>query len=194
MQVLVVDDDVATCEMVRDALDGEFSITCLNDSNRALERIRGGSFHVAILDVRMPGLSGIDLLAQIRRVDRDVAVVIITAHPTVETATASITHQVAAYVQKPIDLEKLRATLMRIASEKGILLESPERMLATVGRNVRSLRLKRRLSMRQMARRAGLSPSLVSSIERATASASLTSLLRVSAALGVRIADLFGES
>jgi len=140
----------------------------------------------------MPGMSGMDLLARIRRVDSDIAVVIITGHPSVDSATASIEQGVAAYIRKPIDVEGLRRTLMRIAREKGILLDSPELLLATVGKNVRDLRVKRGLSLRQLSRRTGLSPSLLSSIERAAASASLSSLLRVSAALGTRLRDLFG--
>jgi len=99
---------------------------------------------------------------------------------------------VAAYIRKPIDVDLLRGTLTRIARDKGILLGSPELLLATVGKSVRDLRIKRGLSLRQFSRRTGLSPSVLSSIERATVSASLSSLLRVSAALGTRLRDLFG--
>jgi DNA-binding response OmpR family regulator len=148
---------------------------------------------VALLDLQMPGMSGMDLLARLRRIDDDVAVVIITGHPSVDSASASIEQGVAAYIRKPIDLALLKATLTRIARDKGILLDNPEVMLATVGKNVRDLRIRRGLSLRQLSRRTGLSPSLLSSIERATASASLSSLLRVSAALGTRMRDLFGS-
>jgi CheY-like chemotaxis protein/DNA-binding Xre family transcriptional regulator len=192
LKVLVVDDDDATCEMLHDALY-EFQLTCQSDPRRAAEQLEGGTYHVALLDLHMPQMSGIDLLARIRRFDKDIAVVIITGRPTMESATASIEHQVAAYVKKPIDIARLRATLLRIARDKGILLESPAQMLAAVGKNVRDLRIKRDLSLRQLSRRSGLSPSVLSSIERAAVSASLSSLLRVSAALGVRLRDLFDD-
>ena len=73
-------------------------------------------------------------------------------------------------------------------------MRSPEENLhRVIGETVRNLRKEHDLTLKQMARRTGLSVSLLSQIERAESSASISSLYKIAAALDVRIQDLFGE-
>ena len=91
LSILVVDDDKDICEYLEDFLTHEgFRVSCVSDPTKVMEQFRAGEFHVIILDLMMPKVSGIDLLNASRKVDRDVAVLILTGHPTLETATASI--------------------------------------------------------------------------------------------------------
>src|ERR1700755_1667294 len=91
LSVLVVDDDPDVLEYLQDFLAAEgFDVTTLADPTVAVDRIRDEVFHLVVLALMMPKLSGIDLLAQIRSVDDDIAVIILTGHPTLETASASI--------------------------------------------------------------------------------------------------------
>jgi transcriptional regulator with XRE-family HTH domain len=62
-----------------------------------------------------------------------------------------------------------------------------------IGESIRSLRKEKELTLKQMSRRTGLSVSLLSQIERAESSASLSSLYKIAAALDVRVQDLFGD-
>jgi DNA-binding NtrC family response regulator len=140
----------------------------------------------------MPKVSGLDLLAQIRAVDDDIAVIILTGYPSLETASASIQHDVSAYIHKPFTAQEFRDIIARIAKKKGLVLRREDELHATIGRQIRDLRKARGLTLKQMARRTNLSVSLLSQIERAESSASVSSLFKVATALDVRLTDLFG--
>ena len=158
-----------------------------------LFRSKAGEYHVCIVDLMMPKLSGIDLLGLIRKQDDDVAVIILTGYPSLETATASIEHDVSAYIKKPFSVDEFRAVIERIAKKKGLVLRKEDELHQTIGRNIRELRKARNLTLKQMSRRTKLSVSLLSQIERAESSASVSSLFKVASALDVRITQLFGD-
>jgi DNA-binding NtrC family response regulator len=193
LSVLVVDDDPDILEYLQDFLSAEgVDVTTLADPSVAVERIRDEVFHLVVLDLMMPKVSGLDLLAQIRAVDDDIAVIILTGHPSLDTATASIQHEVSAYIHKPFTPAEFRDVIARIAKKKGLVLRREDELHAAIGRQIRDLRKARGLTLKQMARRTNLSVSLLSQIERAESSASVSSLFKVATALDVRLTDLFG--
>ncbi len=192
LNLLVIDDDKDVGDYLVDFLgrDGHHVIVC-DDPTCAMEMLRRGEFHICILDLMMPKLSGIDLLAEIRKADDDLAVIILTGYPSVETATTSIEHNVSAYLKKPISIEECRSVIARIARQKGLVLREEDELHKAIGRNIRSLRKERGLTLKQMSRRTQLSVSLLSQIERAESSASVSSLFKIAAALDVKIMELF---
>ncbi len=194
LNLLVVDDDVDVCTYLDELLarDG-FAVQAVHDPAEVVEALRKGEFHICIVDLMMPRISGIDLLGQIRRLDDDIAVIILTGHPSLDTATASIQHDVSAYIRKPFDVDEFRAVINRIAKKKGLVLRREDELHQTIGRIIRELRKERGLTLKQMSRRTKLSVSLLSQIERAESSASVSSLFKVSSALDVPITQLFGE-
>jgi len=194
INIVVVDDDRDVCEYLQDFLTADgYAVTCVNDPTQALDALREREYHVAVLDLMMPKLSGIDLLGQIRRVDDDIAVIILTGYPSLESATASIEHEVSAYIRKPFSIDEFREALSRIAKKKGLVLRREDELHMTIGRNIRELRKGRGLTLKQMSRRTKLSVSLLSQIERAESSASVSSLFKVATALDVKITELFGQ-
>ena len=194
LSVLVVDDDPDILEYLQDFLSAEgFEVTTLADPTVAVERIRDEVFHLVVLDLMMPKVSGMDLLQQIRAVDDDIAVIILTGHPSLDTATASIQHEVSAYIHKPFTPAEFRDDIARIAKKKGLVLRREDELHAAIGRQIRDLRKARGLTLKQMARRTNLSVSLLSQIERAESSASVSSLFKVATALDVKITELFGQ-
>jgi DNA-binding NtrC family response regulator len=193
LSVLVIDDDPDILEYLQDFLSAEgYDVTTLSEPTVAVERIRDEVFHLVVLDLMMPKVSGLDLLAQIRAVDDDIAVIILTGYPTLDTATASIQHEVSAYIHKPFTPAEFRDVIARIAKKKGLVLRREDELHAAIGRQIRDLRKARGLTLKQMARRTNLSVSLLSQIERAESSASVSSLFKVATALDVRLTDLFG--
>ena len=194
INIVVVDDDRDVCEYLQDFLTADgYAVTCVNDPTQALDALREREYHVAVLDLMMPKLSGIDLLGQIRRVDDDIAVIILTGYPSLESATASIEHEVSAYIRKPFSIDEFREALSRIAKKKGLVPRREDELHMTIGRNIRELRKSRGLTLKQMSRRTKLSVSLLSQIERAESSASVSSLFKVATALDVKITELFGQ-
>jgi DNA-binding NtrC family response regulator len=157
-----------------------------------LAALTGAEFHVVVLDLMMPKLNGIELLGQVRSADDDIAIIILTGYPSLESATSSIEHDVSAYIRKPFSIEEFREAIHRIAKKKGLILRREDELHATIGRSIRELRKARGLTLKQMSRRTNLSVSLLSQIERAESSASVSSLFKVATALDVRITELFG--
>jgi DNA-binding NtrC family response regulator len=193
LSVLVIDDDPDILEYLTDFLGAEgFEVTALADPRVAVERIRDEVFHLVVLDLMMPKISGLDLLAQIRAVDDDIAVIILTGYPSLESASVSIQHEVSAYIHKPFTPAEFRDVIARIAKKKGLVLRREDELHAAIGRQIRDLRKARGLTLKQMARRTNLSVSLLSQIERAESSASVSSLFKVATALDVPLTDLFG--
>jgi len=194
LNILVVDDDRDVCEYLEDFLTHEgYHVTSLTDPTKAVDELKQADYHLLILDLMMPKMGGIDLLEKIRRVDDDLAVIILTGYPSLETATASIQHEVSAYIKKPFSSDDFRDVIQRIAKKKGLVLRREDELHATIGRNIRELRKARNLTLKQMARRTKLSVSLLSQIERAESSASVSSLFKVATALDVPITELFGD-
>jgi DNA-binding NtrC family response regulator len=193
LNILVVDDDTDVCEYLQDFLTSEgYLVRVVNDPTRALSALREDEFHVVVLDLMMPKVSGIDLLGQIRQSDDDIAIIILTGYPSLETASASIEHDVSAYIRKPFSIDEFREAISRIAKKKGLILRREDELHATIGRSIRELRKARGLTLKQMSRRTKLSVSLLSQIERAESSASVSSLFKVATALDVKITELFG--
>jgi len=168
-------------------------VTTLNDPTETLEVLREGTFHIVILDLVMPGMHGIDLLDQIRKYDNDIAIVVVTGYPTVETAVQSLKQSVSDYIRKPFDATEFQSTIETILRKKGLLTNPEEELHATIGTSIRQLRKDQGLTLKQMSRRTGLSVSLLSQIERAESSASVSSLFKISTALDCRLTDLFGS-
>jgi two-component system OmpR family response regulator len=194
VRVLVIDDDQDVCGLITHILQQEgYSVVTLTDPSRALDALRQETFHVVLLDLVMPGFNGLDILDQIRRIDADIAVIIITGFPSVESATQSIRHSVSDYLSKPFPPDKLRDTIAQILRKKGLKANPEEELHATIGRTIRHLRKLKKLTLKQLNRRTGLSVSLLSQIERAESSASVSSLYKISLALECRLTELFGS-
>ncbi len=195
LNVLVIDDDRSVCEYLQELLtpDG-CNVVAIHEPSSALERLKNKeSFHILILDLRMPGMNGIELLEKIRKVDGDVGVIILTAFPSLESATDAINLDVSAYMQKPFSGDEMRETIARVARKKGIVVRREDELHITIGKRIRNYRKERTLTLKQMGRRTNLSVSLLSQIERAESSASVSSLYKIANALDVRIVDLFGD-
>ena len=193
--MLIVDDDQDVCvHMQRLLLENNgINAATLNDPTKTLDKLREGTYHIIILDLVMPGMHGIDLLNQVRRYDDDIAIVVVTGYPTVETAVQSLKHSVSDYIRKPFDAEEFHTTIEAILRKKGLLSNPEEELHATIGKSIRQLRKEHGLTLKQMSRRTGLSVSLLSQIERAESSASVSSLFKIATALDSKLTSLFGS-
>ena len=194
VRILIVDDDKAICEYMQTLLERDgFHVKTLSDPSTVEEEVRQGGYHLVVLDLMMPKLDGIEVLRRVRKLDSDIAVVIFTGFPNLETAVASIDLKVFAYLRKPFNVDEFRAVLSRVMVEKGLARSPEEQLHRVIGDTIRNLRKDKDLTLRQMSRRTGLSVSLLSQIERAESSASISSLYKIAIALESRIQDLFGE-
>lgn len=195
LSVLVIDDDVNVCDYLEELLTPEgCAVSAEQDADAAIARLKAKeTFHILILDLRMPDASGLEILARLRKIDKDIAVIILTAYPSLESATNAIELDVSAYMQKPVSGEDMKETVARVARKKGIVVRREDELHVTIGQRIRNYRKERTLTLKQMGRRTSLSVSLLSQIERAESSASVSSLYKIANALDVRMVDLFGD-
>ena len=194
IKILVVDDDVDICDYMQLVLSQKrYDVTTQSDPTKVLDELKKDEFHVVILDLMMPEINGLELLEEIRGFDRDIAIIIFTGYPSVDTALMSLRYKVDDYIRKPFDIEAFNDSLERILREKGLLIDPEEELLITIGQNIRQSRKEQSLTLKQMSRRTGLSVSLLSQIERAESSASVSSLFKLATALDCRVTDFFGS-
>ena len=195
VQILIVDDDKAICDYMQTLLEKDgFSVKTMSDPTTVEEEVRQGSYHVISLDLMMPKLDGIEVLRRIRAIDSDVAVVIFTAHPNLDTAVASMKLDAVDYLKKPFNVDEFREVLARVMKKKGLARTPEEQLHKIIGDTIRSMRKERELTLKQMSRRTGLSISLLSQIERAESSPSISSLYKIAMALDSKIQELFGNN
>jgi transcriptional regulator with XRE-family HTH domain len=90
-------------------------------------------------------------------------------------------------------VDEFREVLARVMRKKGLARTPEEQLHRAIGDTIRNRRKEKNLTLKQMSRRTGLSVSLLSQIERAESSASISSLYKVAIALESRIQDLFGK-
>lgn len=193
INILVVDDDEDICDYMTLVLSKQgYQVSSNTNAREALEELRSKEFHVVVLDLMMPDLNGVEMLEEIRRFDKDVAIIIFTGYPSVDTAVTSMRYKVSDYIKKPFDVDAFNMSLERVLREKGLLIDPEEELLITIGRNIRAARKEKSLTLKQMSRRTGLSVSLLSQIERAESSASVSSLYKLATALDCRLTDFFG--
>jgi putative nucleotidyltransferase with HDIG domain len=100
-KVLVVDDDAAFGSMVAETLrERGFDAACVSDPNEALLRAGAGDVAVAIVDLVMPGMSGLDLVERLREASPGTQFVILTGHGDIQSAVAGIRHGIFDYLHK----------------------------------------------------------------------------------------------
>jgi PAS domain S-box-containing protein len=123
----VVDDDAGTCETVGDVLERRgFRVEVAHSGRAALDRLAAHPADVAVVDITLPDLSGLELLAEIKQSSPSTEVVCITGHASLPTAIEALNASAFAYIVKPFDMGELLATLGK-ALEKQRLADALRR-------------------------------------------------------------------
>jgi DNA-binding NtrC family response regulator len=107
--ILVVDDYAPNRELIRDALDNSgYEITEAQTASEALEHLRLRETDLVTTDVRMPGISGVDLLRRVRTDHPDIVVILVSAFASVANAVEAMKLGAYHYLAKPIDIDELQ--------------------------------------------------------------------------------------
>jgi DNA-binding NtrC family response regulator len=118
--VLLVDDETLFVEaMTRRLTKRNLSITSAFSGDEALKRLKeNDNFEVVILDVKMPGMDGIETLQEIRKRYPLVEVIMLTGHATVESAIEGMKRGAFDYLMKPCDIDHLISKVSEAAAKK----------------------------------------------------------------------------
>lgn len=106
--ILVIDDEPGIREGCRRALAPQgYNVDVAGTGGTGLRKLKEGSFDLVLLDLMMPGMSGIEALGRIREIDPDIVVIIITGYATVEAAVKTIKNGAYDFISKPFTSEDL---------------------------------------------------------------------------------------
>jgi DNA-binding NtrC family response regulator len=109
-RILVADDEPSIRFVLRETLEQSgHQVVDVEDGDQALEALASGGFQIAFLDIRMPGLSGLELLDRVRSLGVDTAIVIITAQNTFENAVEAMKRGALDYLVKPFGMAEVAA-------------------------------------------------------------------------------------
>jgi len=125
-KILIVDDEVVVCDLLKNylTLKGYEVYTAL-DGYTAINKVKEVCPHLVLLDIVMPGISGIQLLKEIKKLNPKTEVIMITAVPDQGIITESIDLGAYDCIRKPMDLKHVE-NVVRIAIKNGQRLQNPE--------------------------------------------------------------------
>lgn len=108
-RILIVDDDEVSCRLFAEVLEGDgHEVHQAASGEEALDRLRSESYDLLLVDVRMPGISGLDVTRAMRQERPSLPVIVMTAFGSIETAVEAIHEGAYDYVSKPMNLDELK--------------------------------------------------------------------------------------
>lgn len=142
--LLVVDDEEGPRESLRMIFRDDYRITVASTAAMALERVRTERVDVAILDIRMPDMTGLELLEQIRDLDPAIEVVMLTAFETPDYLRKALRLRACDFLNKPFDIKNIRTVVSAAMKRRASNREVQENIhrLAEIREQVQQLRVK----------------------------------------------------
>jgi two-component system NtrC family response regulator len=125
LNILIIEDGQTQREMLLDFLAGEgHSVSASTSGETGLEAVRRDHFDVILLDYKMPGMNGLEVLEAVKAINPEIDVIMMTAFGTIETAVSAMKAGAVDYITKPIDLEDLLIHLRRISERRTLIREN----------------------------------------------------------------------
>jgi DNA-binding NtrC family response regulator len=111
-RILVIDDDENIRKVLQTILEDEgYIIDTAETAKIGIEKSQKGFYNLALIDVRLPDMEGIELLSKLRETKPKMRKIIVTGYPTLQNAVAAVNKGADAYVMKPFDVEKILQTI-----------------------------------------------------------------------------------
>jgi putative two-component system response regulator len=124
--ILVVDDEIGPRESLRMILKPNYNVHAVESGYAAIQMIQQIEMDVLTLDLKMPGISGIDTLKEIRLIDPDVMVIIITGYGTLKSAIEAIRYGVFDYIPKPFNVPEILSIIDKSIQRRKLNLKVKE--------------------------------------------------------------------
>jgi signal transduction histidine kinase len=141
--LLIVDDEEGPRQSLRVVFKDEYNILLADSGPKAIELVAANRVDAVVSDIRMAGMSGIELLGKLKAADPDIQVIMLTAYETIETARQALRFGACDYLNKPFDLATMRAAVSAAIERRAI---SDEMRL----NNIRLLELQTQLQSQKM--------------------------------------------
>ena len=112
--IVVVDDEQRMCESLSALLTGDgYQVQAFQDPTRAADAIRNTKVDLVITDIKMPKMSGLELLNLVKDVDDEVPVILMTGYASMDTAITAVSRGAYDYLMKPIEFSDLELAVRR---------------------------------------------------------------------------------
>ena len=116
--ILVVDDEFGPRESLRMVLKPLYNVYIAENGQKAIETIQSTSIDLVTLDLRMQGLQGTDVLREIKRINSDIEVIIVTGYGDLNSAIDGIRFGAFDYIQKPFNVAEILSTINKSIERK----------------------------------------------------------------------------
>jgi DNA-binding NtrC family response regulator len=117
--ILIVDDDIGVRNMLSSVLyDGGYLIEGVENGKEAIKACEESSFDVALIDIELPDMKGTELLNRLKKLQPKMIRIIITGHPSIESAMKAVNERADGYVLKPFEVTELLEMIARLLTEK----------------------------------------------------------------------------
>lgn len=127
IRILVVDDDKYWCQCLSDLLSGEgYTVVIAEDGEKAIEQVEKAPCHLAIIDLKMPKISGIEVLRRLKKHDPNTVAIMLTGFGTVESAVEAMKIGAFDYLSKPCNTEETKLVIKNALHHRALIEENKE--------------------------------------------------------------------
>lgn len=116
--ILVVDDEIGPRESLRAILKSEYQVLVATEGEQAIRTVEESAVDVVLLDLRMPGVSGVRVMERIKTIDPDIEVILITGYASYETVLEALRLHAFDYIPKPFNIAHLRDLVRRAVTRR----------------------------------------------------------------------------
>jgi len=125
LNILIVEDGQSQRMILRDFLVKEgYTVEEAESGEKGVAAVKAGHFDLLLLDYKMPGMNGLEVLEEVKKINPDVDVIMMTAFGTIDTAVRAMKSGAVDYVTKPVDLDELLIHLTRLSERRTLLREN----------------------------------------------------------------------
>lgn len=111
-RILVVDDDINIRKTIEVILSSKgYDVDLAKDGEEAIRKSESATYNVVLIDIRLPDMSGVELLARMKDTVPKMRKIILTGYPSMQNAIEAVNRKADAYLLKPVDVEKLLTTI-----------------------------------------------------------------------------------
>jgi two-component system response regulator PilR (NtrC family) len=126
-RILIVDDELSMREFLKILLEKEgYEVTAAPDAARALQIVKQETIDLVVTDIRMPGMSGLELLTELKNHSREMPVIMITAFASPDDAVLAMKNGAFDYITKPFNVDEIKGVIKAAASKKNEPVEEPD--------------------------------------------------------------------
>jgi diguanylate cyclase (GGDEF)-like protein len=123
--ILVIDDEENIRELLRELLEDEnFSVSTASSGEEGIEIAKERAFDVVITDLKMPGMSGIEVIRKFKEKNSNTTVIVITGYPTIESAVEAMKEGAYDYILKPFNLDHIKLVVRKAMERQNLLREA----------------------------------------------------------------------